>query len=67
MATIIDPPEGWKFGFPKEIPEEIFQNKEKINDWFIQQGYPKKLIEFYGKHFYYRCWNTEEKITDNNQ
>jgi len=40
--TIIDPPSGWKYGFPKPIP------KDRIKDslvWLVEQGYPQSLID----------------------
>ena len=56
-ATIIDPPSGWMFGFPKPIPEE---RKKDVEGWLIEQGYPKKLIEDLGDHFYCRYWEENE-------
>lgn len=53
---MIDPPEGWRYGFPKVIPEDIGNVKE----WLISKGYPKELIESYGKHFYCRYWQETE-------
>lgn len=53
---IIDPPSGWKYGFPKE-----FYNPKglDVKDWLVANGYPKKEIESYGKHFYCRYWEEE--------
>lgn len=56
-AVVIDVPEGWKYGFPKVLPENI--SPEDIDAWIISEGYPQKLIGEYGKHFYYRFWNKE--------
>jgi hypothetical protein len=53
---MIDPPSGWKYGFPKEIPEHV----ENTTEWLIDNGYPKKLIESFGGSFYVRGW-WEEK------
>lgn len=41
---IIDPPSGWKYGFPKEIPEDIV-TPEELKKWLIEVGYPEKSIE----------------------
>lgn len=49
---MIDPPEGWKYGFPKEIPEDVY----KTRDWLIENGYPEKVIESYGDYFFVRGW-----------
>jgi hypothetical protein len=39
---LIDPPSGWKYGFPKlyDRPES-----ETIEEWFLKKGYPQKLID----------------------
>ena len=58
MATIIDPPSGWIYGFPKPIPED--RQKDTIA-WLIEQGYPKELINSYGEHFYCRYWEQPEQ------
>jgi len=49
---MIDPPSGWKYGFPKPLPEEV----ENVKEWLLEQGYPQREIDLYGKHFYYRTW-----------
>jgi hypothetical protein len=50
---IIDPPSGWKYGFPKEIPENVI-TPEDFKKWFIKNGYPEKDIELALK--YSRVW-----------
>jgi len=61
IVTIIDPPEGWKYGFPKPIPSHIMGGK-LFTKWLIEQGYPALLIDKqYHKHC--RFWN--EEIEDN--
>jgi len=52
---MIDPPSGWKYGFPKEIPEDV----ENTTQWLVDNGYPKKLIESFGGSFYVRGWYEE--------
>lgn len=50
MKTIVDPPSGWMYGFPKEF---TFQSNTKntrayegeLHEWFLEQGYPQKLID----------------------
>lgn len=56
MKKFIDPPEGWRFGFPKVIPDDC---EDKIK-WLVENGYPQKLIDSYGDHFYCRHWIEEE-------
>ena len=55
MKTIImcDPPEGWKYGFPKPIPKDKLG---KVSEWLISEGYPKDLAENVA---YWRYWEEE--------
>lgn len=41
--TYIDPPDGWKYGFPKILPEGLLL--EYHTDWCIENGYPKDKKE----------------------
>ena len=54
---MIDPPSGWLYGFPKEIPEHI----DDTRAWLIENGYPEKEIEALGDSFYVRGWWSEEE------
>ena len=54
---IIDPPSGWKYGFPKPIPDDI----KDARPWLVENGYPQKLIDELGEHFYCRYWNKEDE------
>ena len=56
---IIDPPEGWKYGFPKEVPEDIWQSN-KLTEWLVEQGYPKDQIDALGDNFWCRTWLQEK-------
>lgn len=47
----IDPPSGWRYGFPKEFTEEDCHNLEL---WLIANGYPEKDAAFGAK--YARWW-----------
>ena len=51
--TIIDPPEGWKFGFPKELPDGVI-----LDEWLFGEGYPMDLIPLAMK--YSRYWEEED-------
>ncbi len=49
--TMVDPPSGWKYGFPKAY------NKEKdgtLEEFYLHHGYPEKEIELALK--YTRIW-----------
>lgn len=54
--TMIDPPSGWKYGFPKVIPLEYLN---RTLEWLVENGYPQKEIDSCGKHFYCRYWEIE--------
>lgn len=43
MATYVDPPSGWKYGFPKQMPEYL--PPEKFHAWLVENGYPQHLID----------------------
>jgi len=55
MMTMIDPPGGWKYGFPK-----AWNGEGDLTEWLIDNGYPKKEIESMGKYFYVRKWEASE-------
>ena len=54
---MIDPPGGWKYGFPKVIPPE---HLTRTLAWLVEQGYPQAEIDNCGKNFYCRYWNLPE-------
>jgi hypothetical protein len=53
---MIDPPSGWKYGFPKELPSGI----ENVLSWLVENGYPQAEIDRLGEHFYCSHWYREE-------
>ena len=63
MAVVmyINPPDGWKYGFPKIVPEE---HKNRLVEWLIEQGYPQEEIDSRGEHFYSRFWYQEEGVDE---
>ena len=52
--TMIDPPSGWKYGFPKPMPEDV----ENVREWLIEQGYPEEIIKAFevAGVWHYRTW-----------
>jgi len=40
--TYVDPPSGHKYGFPKILPDGVVDFKQ----WILDNGYPKRDIEF---------------------
>ena len=51
-----DPPEGWRFGFPRAVPE----GEIDINAWLIREGYPVEVMKAYGDYFYCRYWHQDD-------
>lgn len=46
-CLFIDPPSGWRYGFPKEAPENIREmGKEELHIWLVANGYPREEIDF---------------------
>ena len=58
---MIDPPSGWKYGFPKPAPKD-HHKEEVLTAWLIEQGYPEDMIELALN--YSRYWESEEDLTE---
>ena len=58
MVRWVDPPGGWKYGFPK-----IWNGEGDIMDWLVQSGYPKREIDRLGVYFYLRQWPADNSAT----
>jgi hypothetical protein len=54
MRKMVDPPSGWRYGFPKMLPENFDQHK--IREWLVENGYPQEEIDSLGDYFYVRFW-----------
>lgn len=52
--VMIDPPSGWKYGFPK-----VYTGGEDGNMklWLVSNGYPQREIDSCGDYFYVRFWH----------
>lgn len=64
-VTIIDPPSGWRYGFPKiydfipSSPNLLDEEYEKeIVEWFLDNGYPQHEIN-QGSLKWCRYWQEE--------
>ena len=55
-VLMIDPPFGWKYGFPKPAPKDC----DDIKQWLVKNHYPQKEIDRLGDHFYCRYWERKE-------
>lgn len=55
IARFVDPPKGYQFGFPKELPDGV----EDVIEWLVENGYPKYIINNLGDSFHYRIFEKE--------
>lgn len=53
----VDPPSGWKYGFPKLWDGQKDADQLK---WLIDNGYPQEEIDRCGDYFYVRQWKDGE-------
>jgi len=53
----IDPPEGWKYGFPAIYDPDA---DGQLSDWIVRKGYPLQTIKEYGESWAVRCWPVEQ-------
>jgi hypothetical protein len=53
---MIDPPSGWRYGFPKPMPPEVTDVKK----WLVDNGYPQSMIDSLGDNLRCRFWESEE-------
>ncbi len=57
---MIDPPNGWRYGFPKMLPLIPKEGKNfKLKKWLIDEGYPPHEIADAGINFQCRMWETD--------
>jgi hypothetical protein len=56
---MIDPPSGFKWGFPKKISYDSLIGDTV--DWLIKNGYPKEEIEAAGNLFTWKIWQKPEE------
>lgn len=59
--TIIDPPSGWMYGFPKSLPPEYGPTFD-LRQWFLANGYPEKDVALALRHS--RYWEVDEPDVD---
>ena len=55
---MIDPPSGWKYGFPKVLPDDVTNTMK----WLVENGYPQAEIDACGDNFWCRHWAGEEEL-----
>lgn len=55
---MIDPPSGWRYGFPKAYDRVI--DGDDFRAWLLREGYPQAEIDRMGDHFYVRQWEESD-------
>ena len=53
---MVDPPSGYRYGFPKPYDKEKHPD---FNLWLVSEGYPQKEIDSLGENFCCRYWHEE--------
>lgn len=66
MRYMVDPPSGWKYGFPKSVPSEHvvhyggedygLSDDFDLVEWIISEGYPQKELDNCGGNLICRHW-----------
>lgn len=46
MGSLIDPPSGWLYGFPKELDRDLVTGRE-LREWVVENGYPRSVMDSY--------------------
>jgi len=56
-----DPPMGWKYGFPKPMPDLYYEMGEnfELEMWLVSEGYPQEEL-FRLAHVGCRYWEKED-------
>jgi len=60
MTIFVDPPEGWRYGFPKLYP--YGKDFSKLREWFLAEGYPEKNIELALMYSWYSKGEEDESL-----
>jgi hypothetical protein len=53
----IDPPEGWRYGFPAVFDTE---SSEYIQDWLVTKGYPQAQVAWAMQNLH--MWEWDPKL-----
>ena len=54
---VVDPPSGWKYGFPKTYFKNKIEDEDEVKKWLLENGYPQSELDSLGNSFYVRCWH----------
>jgi|TARA_R100000656_G_scaffold39974_1_gene33389 hypothetical protein len=59
QVTIIDPPSGWKYGFPRVHNRP---NHQSLEEWLVEKGYPKEDAKWASENCRYWMENQEDNM-----
>jgi hypothetical protein len=66
--VFVDPPSGWKYGFPKQAPTNLRKmDSHDLTSWLVENGYPIEEAEYWSnspKFGSVPCRFIEMEITD---
>jgi hypothetical protein len=48
-ALMVDPPSGWRYGFPKPYFKSKIANTAELALWLLDNGYPQHELNSMGK------------------
>ena len=57
---VVDPPSGWRYGFPKPYFKNNIGSTEELNQWLVREGYPQREIDSMGDFFPVRFWRQRD-------
>jgi hypothetical protein len=56
----VDPPEGWRYGFPKKVYVGTVKNETLLRLWLAENKYPAKDIDLAVR--FSRYWNDTNEV-----
>lgn len=59
-VLMVDPPSGWRYGFPKPYFKNAVTDENELKMWLLSEGYPQKEIDSCGKMFPVRYWQQRD-------
>lgn len=47
---LIDPEQGWLYGFPKQAPSDFDSPEFNLREWLTEEGYPATREPYYVRY-----------------
>lgn len=61
LVKYVDPPLGWRYGFPKRLPDPPPMN---MGAWLLENGYPQSEVNIWKGNVPYRIFVEEEDVVE---